>query len=90
MSNAKHDGNGIPTIIAPSSSDGTIVVLVQVNPSNGGLKITDGTTGTDFGPVNAIRDGNHVTGLIGVSSTDGITPVDIYADSSGHLLIQST
>lgn len=40
--------------------------------------------------TNAIRDGNFVPTLMGVSSADGVTPIPILVDSSGNLLVQST
>ncbi len=36
--------------------------------------------------TNASRDQNRVTTLLGVSATDGVTPVPIYADSVTHRL----
>lgn len=36
------------------------------------------------------KDGNRTSGLIGTSSSDGVTPVPIYADNLGNLLIKST
>lgn len=40
-------------------------------------------------PQRALRDENFVPTLMGVSSVDGITPVVLYADSNGKLLIDS-
>lgn len=36
--------------------------------------------------ANAARDGNRVPTLLGVSSSDGVTPVTIYADPTTHRL----
>jgi hypothetical protein len=87
--NAKRDQNGIPTLIAALNTDGTTIVNVRVNPTNHGLKVNDDTTGSDFGPVNALRDENSVCIGMGVSSADLVTPVPIYATSAGSLLINS-
>ena len=38
---------------------------------------------------NAARDSNRVTTLLGVSSSDGITPVTLYADPTTHRLLTS-
>ncbi len=90
MSNASLDENSVPTLIAGLNTNGTTIVRVKVNASNHGLEISDGTTGSDHGPVNALRDENNRPTLLAVSSADGVTPVVVYADSSGNLLIQST
>ncbi len=50
----------------------------------------DDTTGSDFGPVDDLRDANFVPALMAVSSADGKTPVVLYANSAGELLVQST
>jgi len=86
--NAQRDQNHVPTIISPLDSDGSTVVRVQVNPSNHGLKIDDDISGSDNGG-NSLRDENHTSVLMGISSVDGVTPVAIYADSDGKLLIDS-
>ncbi len=40
--------------------------------------------------ANAKRDENFVTTLLGVSSSDGITPVVVYADPTTHRLLVDT
>lgn len=90
MTNASRDENNVPTILAVLQSDGATVTPVQVNPSNHGLSVDDNTTGTDQGPgARALRDGNFVTTLMGVSSVDGVTPVALYTTSDGKLYIDS-
>jgi hypothetical protein len=85
--NAKHDENSVPTVIAASKNDGRTIA----NPSNNALNVSDGNTGTDYGRSVAIIDENGVSVIMAVSSTDGVTPVEIYADPvNGKLLIQST
>ncbi len=88
--NASIDDNGQSTLIAALNTDGTTITRVQVNPSNHGLRVSDGSSGSDYGTTHALRDDNNKTTLIAVSSADGVTPVDIYCDSNGMLLIQST
>jgi hypothetical protein len=55
------------------------------------MECSDGTTGTDYGNVNALRDANRTTGIMAISSADGVTPVALYIDTSNNgLLIKST
>ena len=93
MSNAKRDENNVPTLIGVLNSDGETIVPVQVR-NNGVeevLKVNNDVGGSDNGPSDrALRDENFVTTLIGVSSADGVTPVAVYADSDGKLLISTT
>lgn len=90
MTNAITDENGVKGLICASSADGITIVRVKVNPATHGVKNIDATTGTDHGVAHAVRDENNHPVWIGVSSVDGITPVEIYSDSSGNLLIQSS
>jgi len=87
MTNAKRDENHVPTAIA-SLNDNASIVRVQVNASNNSLKVDNNTTGSDAGN-DILIDENHVPILMGVSSADGETPIAIYADSNGKLLINS-
>jgi hypothetical protein len=98
--NAERDENNVPTLIAVSNANGTTINRVEVT-SGHRLHVSDGSTGTDHGTPNANRDENNVPCLMGVSSinhTDGngyvyvqgVTPVAVYTDGSGALLIQST
>ena len=92
MSNAKRDENNVPTLIAVLDSDGSTIVPVKVDVSGATplLEVDDNTTGSDNGPgPRALRDENFATTLIGVSSVDGVTPVAVYADADGNLLIDS-
>ncbi len=101
MANAYKDENGISTLIATLNTDGSGIVRVLANPTNHGLEVSDGTTGSDNGnnKGNANRDNNNVPVLIAVSSAtttvngvnyvQGITPVEVYSDSSGNLLVNS-
>ena len=89
MANAQRDGNNVPSILAALDTDGQTLIPVQINPANFALKVDDNTTGIDNGPATALRDENFIPTKMGVSSVDGITPVVLYADSSGKLLIDS-
>lgn len=89
MADAPRDPNQIPALLGVLNTNGLTIVPIKANPSNHALKVSDGTTGSDHGPVNAKRDQNQVTSLVATSSADGITPVVVYADSSGNLLIDS-
>lgn len=88
MANASRDGNHVPTLIA-SGTDGASIVRVKVNPTNNSMEVDNNTTGSDNGPSNALRDQNSVPVILAVSSVDGFTPVAVYADATGKLLIDS-
>lgn len=90
MVNAYLDGNGVPTLIAALDTDGRTIVRVLATPSTHRLNTSDGTTGTNHGPVNDLRDHNSKHVIMAVSSVDGRTPVVVYANSSGQLLTKST
>ncbi len=88
--NASRDENNVPTLLAALSTDGVTPIRVKVVATDHALEVSDGTLGTDHGPVNDLRDDNFVPALMAVSSADGKTPVVVYATSSGMLLIQSS
>jgi hypothetical protein len=88
MSAAK-DQNFTNTLTCVLNSDGKTIVSVKVNASHR-MKINNGVSGSDNGPANALKDSNDVPTLLAVSSVDGVTPVVVYADSSGNLLTKSS
>ncbi len=90
MTNAKRDDNNKPAILAVLNTDGTTVAPVEINPTTHGLSVDNNTTGTDQGPERALRDENFVTTMLAVSDVDGVTPVSLYVDSNGKLLIDET
>lgn len=90
MSNAYRDENSVPTLIGALSSDGVTVQRVLANPSTHHLQVDDSATGTDYGVSNAVRDENDIPVIIAVSSVDGFTPVEVYVDSDGNLLVDSS
>lgn len=83
------DENRVKVIFGALNTDGTTVTPVQANPSTHFIRTDDNTTGTDHGPTNDIRDQDFETGLMAVSSADGVTPVVLYVNASGQLLIDS-
>lgn len=89
MADAKRDENNVPTILGVLNSDGDTLVPIQVEPVTHSLEIDDDTTGSDNGPSISPRDQNFIPALLAVSSVDGVTPVVVYADSNGKLLVDS-
>lgn len=90
MTNATRDDNNVPAILAVLNTDGETVTPVDANPTTHGLSVDNNTTGTDQGPSRALRDENFVPTLLAVSSADGVTPVALYVDTDGKLLIDET
>ncbi len=88
--NASLDENSQATITAALNTNGSTIIKVKVNAANHALKVDDNNTGTDHGPSKGLKDENMRTTYFATSSVDGKTPVALYADSSGNLLIQST
>jgi hypothetical protein len=98
--NASIDSNGTRTLTAALNTNGSTIIRIKASPTKHGLYISDGTTGSDHGPSNALHDENCATTLIAVSSVtatvggvdyiQGVTSVVVYADSNGHLLVDHT
>lgn len=87
MASTFHDSNHTSTLLAVESDGKTLVNVQAVGNS---LSVSDGTTGTDNGPSESLHDHNHISILMATSSTDGETPVAVYADSSGALLVDES
>ena len=87
---AKKDQNQIPVILGILNTDGETPTPPTANPTTHVLGTSDGTTGSDLSGDIASRDENGITTMIVVSEVDGITPVELYVNSSGKLLIDST
>lgn len=83
------DENRIPGIKAVLNTDGSTVVNIKSNATYSSLMTTNATTGSDNGPTIALRDTDRRTTLVAVSAVDGVTPVVLYTDSNGKLLINS-
>ncbi len=100
MADASRDENNVPTLLAALNTDGVTPVRVQASPVNHGLEVSDDTIGSDHGVANAVRDANFIPVLLavsnqtitvnGISYIQGVTPVEVYADSSGNLLVDSS
>lgn len=88
--NASKDENDVSGLVGVLNTDGKTVVPVAANPATHRLYVTDGTSGNDNGPANALHDDNDVPTLIAVSSADGKTPVVVYTTADGRLLVQSS
>lgn len=86
---APRDNNRIAVIQGVLDTDGATLVNIKTDPTTHALKVGQGSSGTDNGPTDAARDGNYETTLVAVSESDGTTPVVLYADSSGNLLVDS-
>lgn len=89
MTNAKIDGNSVPTILGVSMADGTTPLPVYANPSNHALKANLGGVGTVYATVNGPRDENSKVAFMAVSSVDGVTPVAVYIDPATNSLLIS-
>jgi len=93
MANAKHDPNGKPTIILASMNDGVTIVPLKANAATHSIEFSDGTTGSDNGNNQgaAMIDENGVPVWTALSSVDGTTIIEVYADpATGKILTQST
>lgn len=97
---APKDPNSVAALLAASNADGKTPVTVLANPSTHRLLTNLGTTGTDSGGTVAGRDQNSVAVLMAVASRtvtsngvnyiQGVTPVEVYADSSTQKLLITT
>lgn len=90
MTQIPRDENGVTAIVGVLNSDGVTPTLVEADPTNHGIEVSDGTTGTVTASAQARRDQNVVTTMLAASSSDGVTPVQLAVDSSGNLLIKTT
>lgn len=82
------DENRVDAKIAALNTDGDTPIRVKVNPANHAIMANMGVSGTDYGSSVASRDQNRRPVMMGVSSVDGVTPVEVYADANGNLLVQ--
>ena len=82
------DENRIPSILAVSSTDGSTIIPVCGDPVTHSMCAADGVSGTDLSTnLNTLRDDNRKTALWALSAVDGVTPVQLYCDTNGNLLI---
>jgi|6_EtaG_2_1085325.scaffolds.fasta_scaffold25753_2 hypothetical protein len=88
MTNVIRDNNHIPSILALSYVDGTTLVPLKINSSNGGIEI-DRVNTVSTTAMDAARDGNHKTTLMGVDSVSG-NPIPLFVDpTTGGILVGS-
>lgn len=88
MSTSFHDQNNISTLIA-IQNNGVDIKNVIADPTFHAINVSDGTAGNDNGPTESRHDSNNIPILMAVSSGDGKTPVAVYCNSSGAILIDS-
>lgn len=86
MASSFHDGNHTPTLLGVGT-DGKSIVNATADETSHRLQVSVGSTGTDNGPSVSLHDDNHIAVLIATSNADGKTPVPVYVDSNGYLLI---
>lgn len=89
MTSTPRDNNRIPMLLATNNTDGKTVVSIIADPSSHRIRALDGVSGSSLSFENSQKDDNRVSAIWGVSSSDGITPIPIYCDSTGKLLTQS-
>ena len=92
MANAFLDENSRPTLIGALDSDGATPTLVQADPTTHGLIVDDADTGSDNGNNggNALTDENGRSSLTALASDGSGEIVNVYVNSSGALLIDSS
>lgn len=90
MESTRRDANRVKTIFGALSTDGVTPTAVEADPSSHYTMTDDHSTGSDLSDPPAIHDQNHLTGLMATSSADGVTPVPLYVNSDGELLVDSS
>ena len=88
MANASRDNNNIPTMMGVLNTDGTTPTLIKIDPTTHVLDISDGTTGSDLGADIIERDDNSESTIAATDANGNI--INLYVNSSGQLLIDST
>ena len=89
MTAIPRDLNRITAIAGVLDSDGLTIKPVYADPNTHRLKVADGTTGSSIAGNDAKRDENRVTTMMAVS-TDGVTLIPLYVNSSNQILTKST
>lgn len=88
MTNVIRDNNHVPSLLALSYVDGTTLVPVKIDSSNGGIEV-DRVNTVSTVAMNAARDENHVSTLMGVDSVSG-DPIPLFANpTTGGILVGS-
>lgn len=84
------DANDVPVMMGALNTDGSTPTAVAAEPTEHYVYTNDDTTGTSLSTEPSVRDQNRVTGLMAVSSADGVTPIPLYVDADGKLLVDSS
>ena len=90
MIQAIKDNNGINSALAILNTSALTPSLLKAREGFHALHMSNGTTGSDYGGTPAKRDDNMVPVIMALSETDGVTPVALYCDSDGKLLVDTT
>jgi len=88
MTNALRDSNHVTTKLGVLFSDGTTLVPIAINPTNGGFKVNTVDTLQVAVTQDALRDEDFVDVLLGENSVDGTT-IPVYVDTDGAILIDT-
>lgn len=88
MANASIDSNSRASLTGLLNTNGSTITRVKIDATTHALSVDDAASGSDAGGVVA-TDSNGRPIVFAVSSADGITPVPLYVNSSGMLLINS-
>jgi len=88
MADAIKDQNHVPSLLAVSYVDGITLVPIVINSSNSGVQI-DRVNTVSTAAMNAARDANHRTTVMGVDSVSG-NPIPLFANpTTGGILVSS-
>lgn len=87
MNTAAKDQNAVSSLIAVLN--GVTILPIKAHPTKHTLQVNDWTEGTDYGPRDALHDFNDIPTVLAVSRYDNKTPVVVYCDSSGNLMVDS-
>ena len=88
MTSTPRDDNRIPTLLGTQNMTG-VPISVKATPSLNALRVTTHIAGVANSRKIAVRDDNRVPVLLAVSSVDDSSPVEVYTDINGNLLIQT-
>lgn len=88
MAEQKYDDNQVPVLMGVLNTDGVTPTAVKATPSTNVINISDATTGSDLGKDLAARDNNG--NPVAIATDANGTIINLYVNSSGQLLIDST
>ena len=90
MAETKRDNNQNFVMTGALNTDGNTPARIYANPASHILQTSDGDSGSNVGGDISPRDNNGVPVLMAVSNDDEMSPVNLFVDSNGNLLIKST